>query len=222
MSFEPTMSVYYFALAIVLAVLLLLTVLFVTLRLQKRARVRCVVWDWELILREDGPDEHAMFSFECYLLNDGRLPTSLSGVYVLFVRDGAREVAGRLMDLFSGEELRRVLDLPPGQGMRLSLYATFDGEEAREVSDFRWADLVGRLPNGRIFRRKIAGREDFVVGHKRVGAGRKNFAGSPKRRATSRKDFVADRKRAGASRKNYVRAWWRRPFSPQRIWPEQR
>jgi hypothetical protein len=218
MSLEPTMGIY-FALAIVLAVLLLLTVVFVTLRLQKRARVRCVVWDWELILREDGPDEQAMFSFECYLLNDGRLSTSLSGVYVLFVRDGEREVAGHLMDLFSGEKLRRVWDLPPGQGMRLSLY---EGEEAREVSDFRRADLVGRFPDGRLFRRKIAGREDFVVGHKRVGASRKNFAGSPKRRATSRKDFVADRKRAGVSRKNYVRAWWRRPFSPQKIWPEQR
>ncbi|MBV9455282.1 MAG: hypothetical protein JOZ19_14400 [Rubrobacter sp.] len=212
----------YFALAIVLGVLLLLTVVFVTLRLQKRARVRCVVWDWELVLREDGTDEHAMFSFECYLLNDGRLRTSLSGVYVVFVRDGAREVAGHLMDLFSGEELQRALDLPPGQGIRLSLYSTFEGEEGRKASGFRRADLVGRFPNGRIFRRRIAGREDFVVGHKRVGASRKNFAGSPKRRTTRRKDFVADRKKGGASRKNYVRAWWRRPFSPRKLWREQR
>ena len=221
MTVEPTMDIY-FALAIVLAVLLLLAIVFVTLRLQKRARVRCVVWDWELTSGEDGLDEQAMFSFECYLLNDGRLPTSLSGVYVLFVGDGTREVDGRLMDLFSGEELQRVLDLPPGQGMRLSLYATFEGEEAREVSNFRLADLVGHLSNGRILRRKIAGRGDFVAGHKRVGASRKNFAGSPKRRATSRKDFVADRKRAGASRKNYERAWWRRPFGPRKIWSEQR
>ena len=221
MSPELTKDVY-FALAIVLGVLLLLTVIFVILRLQKRARVRCVVWDWELMSQEDGPDEQVMFLFECYLLNDGSLRTSLSDIYLVFVRDGAREVAGPLMELFSSEELQPVLDLPPGQGVRLSLYSTFEGEEGRKVSGFRRAYLVARLPNGRIFRRRIAGREDFVVGHKRVGASRKNFVGSPKRRVTKRKDFVADRKRGGGGRRNYVRAWWRRPFSPQKLWREQR
>lgn len=186
----------------------LLAVAFVALRLlRRRGKVRCVVWDWELrFFRGGEPGGQAVLSFEGYLLNEGSLPTSLHDARVLFVRDGAREVIGHLRHSDSDEDLQ-VLNLPSCRGVYVSLYATFEGEEAREVPGFWRADLVGRFPNGRIFRRKIAGREDFMAARKKVSASRKDFAASLKKLAASRKNFVADRKRVGAGRKNYARLW---------------
>lgn len=221
MSPEVTAGVYTVLAIWVLAAIGILAVVLVKLYLRRRrGKVRCVVWDWELTFREAGPSGQAVFSFEGYLLNEGPLPTSLRSAQVVFTREGAREVVPvRLRDSASDEHLG-VLNLPPCQEVYVSLYASFEGEEARKLSGFRQADFVARFPDDRTFRQKIAGREDFLAARKKVVASRKDFAGSLKKLAASRRDFVAGRKRAGANRKDYAGPRWRGPSGPRKMRPE--
>ena len=186
------------------AVGLMLVIGFVDRWWRGRGRIRCMAWDWALTYREDGPrGPEAACSFEAHLLNAGRSPSALHRPSVV-LRGGRREVAGRLMDADTGENLR-VIDLPPGRGARVRLAALFEGEEAREVSGLRGAHyyLVGRFPSGRRFERKIAGRGDFVGGRKRLGTSRRDFVAGRKPLGLVRRHFVAGRKKIGASRKNY-------------------
>ncbi len=210
----------YLALAVgVLAVLGVLAVVFVERYFRGRGKVRCVMYDCDLAVMEVGSlGYQAVFSFELYLFNDTPSATSLRRPSVAFLRDDAREVAtGRLRDSASDEDLK-VLELMPRQGVHLSLYAVFEGEEARELSDFRQVDFVGRLPDGEMFEQRIAGRGDFVAERKMVGVRRKHFAASRKKTPISRMDFVAGWKKTPIGRKDYARPWWRRPFGSSSAW----
>ncbi len=122
------------------------------------------------------------------------------------LRDDGRVSTKHLRHLASGEDVE-ALDLGPLQLVRMSVYARFEGEEAREVSDFRRADLVGLFTGGETFRWKIAGRENFVATYKRPGSGRK--------------DFVASLKKSGSERRYYVCPRWGR-LTGTRKTPEHR
>jgi hypothetical protein len=74
------------------------------------------------------------------------------------------------------------------------VYALFEGEEARELSSFRRAALIGHFAGGETLRWKIAGRGDFVAGRKKLGS--------------ERKDFSASLRKGGSERRYYVRTRW--------------
>jgi hypothetical protein len=82
------------------------------------------------------------------------------------------------------------------------VYALFEGEEARKVSGFRRAHLIGLFDGGETFEWKIPGRENFVAGWKRPGS--------------ERKDFAASLKKGSSERRYYVCSRWRRRTSPRK------
>jgi hypothetical protein len=84
----------------------------------------------------------------------------------------------------------------------VSVYAHFEGEEARELLNFRRAGLVGLSERDETFEWRIPGRENFVAGWKRPGS--------------ERKDFSASLKKGGSERKYYVRTRWGRLASSRK------
>jgi len=141
-------------------------------RLRENKKVRCVASGWEMTEAE--PLGWAACSFEVELFNERPSPTGLRGVCVEFLRDGGQPTVGRLR-LPASTEVLGVLNLPPQQWVRMSLHAFFEGQEARSLTDFQRADFVGYFPDGRVFRRKIVERKNFVAGLKKKHASRKNY-----------------------------------------------
>ena len=146
---------------------------FIDRRLKARKKVRCVVTGWDMTEAE--PLGWAACSFEVELFNEETSPTGLRGIRVEFLRDGERPAVGHLR-LPASTEVLWVINLPPQRWERAYLHAFFEGEEAREVANFRRADFVGYFPNGKEFRRKIIERKDFVAARKKKSFSRKNYA----------------------------------------------
>lgn len=198
-SLEATMLTYGAIAGGALAMIGVLTGMFAERYLQERGKVRCVVSDWQLAFYEAGASGgepvRAVCSFEVNLFNERTLPSGLRGVSVAFVQNGEEEVVGRLRSSISDEEVE-VLNLPSRRWVCVSLYGYFEVEEARKLSNFERADLVGYFPDDRKFRQRIVVRKDFVASRKRFVATRKNF--------------VAARKRFAALRKNFTLPWWRK------------
>jgi hypothetical protein len=144
--------------------------------LQERGKLRCVLSGWELA--EVEPLQRALCSFEVYLFNERILATGLHDVSVAFHLDGEQEVVYPLKRSTTAETLS-VLDLPPRRWVHVRPYALFEGQEARKLSAFRRADFVGRLPDGRQFRRTIVARGDFVASQKRSVNARKDYDALP-------------------------------------------
>jgi hypothetical protein len=201
MSPEALAGLYAVLIGGVLAVLGMIAIASVERYLRRRGRVRLVAWDGELTLHA-GPPEKAVFSFEAYLLNARPVSTRLRAPAVAFFRDGAQVAAGPLRDSVFADELG-VLELPPWWEGHVSLYALFEGEQARELTGSLRVEFVCRLSGG-IFGRKIGGRKDFVVDQKKFGTTRKDFVAGRKKFGIARKDFAARRMRLGTSRKNIV------------------
>jgi hypothetical protein len=95
------------------------------------------------------------------------------------------------------------LELQPWQVVYVSVYALFEDEEARKVSGFRRAHVIGLFAGGETFKWKIAGRKNFVAGWKRLGSERKDFAASLKKGSSERRYYVCSR-------------WRRRLTSPRK------
>lgn len=170
--------------------------------LRRRGKVQLVAWDGELTFVHAGPPEKTVFSFEAYLCNARPLSTRLHAPSVAFFRDGVQVAAGPLRGSVLGDELG-ALNLPPWWEGWVSLYALFEGEQARALTGSLRAEFGCRLSGG-MFGRKIGGRKDFVADRKKFGTTRKDFVAGRKRSGTVRKDFAASLKRLGASRKDFV------------------
>jgi len=120
---------------------------------------------------------------------------------VVLHRDDGRVLRSHLRPSASDGPLG-ALELQPWQVVYVSVYALFEGEEARKVSGFRRADLVGLVAGGETFEWKIAARENFVAGWKRPGS--------------ERKDFVASLKKGRSERRYYVRTRWGTLSNPRK------
>ena len=136
-------------------------------RLRDHARVRCVATDWRLEFQKTGALREAVCSFELDLFNEGQLATGLRGVSVALYGEDEKVAIGRLRDPTSKEPLRTI-DLPSRRWTHASAYVVFEDEEARMLSGFRRADLLGRFPDGRVFKLTIVERQDFVASLKKV------------------------------------------------------
>ncbi len=147
-------------------------------RLRERARVRCVATDWQLEFQKSEAQHEAVCSFELDLFNETQLATGLRGVSVALYGEDDKMAIGRLRDPTSKEPVWTI-DLPSRRWTHASAYVAFEGEEARMLSGFRRADLLGRFPDGRVFKLTIVERRDFVA--------------SPKKVAPNRQEYVANR-----------------------------
>ena len=147
-------------------------------RLREHARVRCVATDWQLELQKTGALREAVCSFELDLFNEGQLATGLRGVSVALYGEDETVAIERLRDPTSQEPIW-ALDLPSRRWTHASAFAVFEDEEARILSGFRRADLLGRFPDGRAFELTIVERRDFVA--------------TPKKAVSGRQDYVANR-----------------------------
>jgi hypothetical protein len=147
-------------------------------RLSERARVRCVATDWQLEFQKRGELHEAVCSFELDLFNEAQLATGLRGVSVALYGEEDKVAIGRLRDPTSKKPLWTI-DLPSRRWTHASAYALFEDEEARMLSGFRRADLLGRFPDDRVFKLTIVERRDFVA--------------SPKKVVPSRQEYVANR-----------------------------
>jgi hypothetical protein len=177
----------------VLALMVLPTITFVEEYRRRRRKVRCLAWDWRLTSRRVGSlEQQAVFSFEAYLLNPRPSPMTLHSASMVLHGDDGRVLRNHLRHSAS-EGLLGALELPPWQVVNLSVYALFEGEEARKVSGFRRAGLIGLFAGGETFEWKIAGRENFVVGWKRPGSERKDFAASLKKGRSEQRYYVCSR-----------------------------
>ena len=147
-------------------------------RLRDHARVRCVATDWRLEFQKTGALREAVCSFELDLFNEGQLATGMRGVSVALYGEDEAVAIERLRDRVSKQPLWAI-DLPSRRWTHASAYAVVEGEEARMLSGFRRADLLGRFPDGRTFELTIVERRDFVA--------------SPKRAVSDRHEYVANR-----------------------------
>ena len=147
-------------------------------RLREQARVRCVATDWRLEFQKSGALHQAECSFELDLFNETLLATGLRGVSVALYGEDDKVAIGRLKDPTSKKTLWTI-DLASRRWTHISAYALFEDEEARMLSGFRRADLLGRFPDGRVFKLTIVERGDFVA--------------SPKKVVPSRQEYVANR-----------------------------
>jgi hypothetical protein len=133
-----------------------------------------------------------VFSFEAYLLNPRPSPMTLRSASMVLLGDDGRVLRSDLRHSASDEPLG-ALELQPWQVVYMSVYALFEGEEARKVSGFRRAHLIGLFAGGETFEWKIPGRENFVAGWKRPGSERKDFAASLKKGSSERRYYVRTR-----------------------------
>lgn len=78
---------------------------------------------------------------------------------------------GRLKDPASIEPLWAI-DLPARRWAHANAYAAFEGKDARRLSGFRGANLLGQFPDGRGFDIAIVRRHYFFVSPKKVVSGR--------------------------------------------------
>ena len=140
-------------------------------RFRELPRVKCVAANWELAFEKAGPIRLARCTFEVDLFNEGQLATGLRGVSVaLHVRGEGKEeavVVGRLKDPASKEPLWAI-DLPARRWAHATAYAAFEGEDARMLSGFRGAILLGQFPDGRGFDIAIVRRGNFLASSKEV------------------------------------------------------
>ncbi|CAN5153115.1 hypothetical protein BH18ACT10_BH18ACT10_15030 [soil metagenome] len=157
----------------VLAMLGVLVGVFLERQLQWRGKVRCVVSDWDLSFQHAGELTQATCSFEVDLFNEQPLATGLRDVRVVFIKDDGQEIVGRLRDVLLREGV--TVNLPPREWVHASLHGRFDDREARKLENFRRAEFVGYLPDGRAFRQRIVGRKDFMARRKRLFPGRKDY-----------------------------------------------
>jgi hypothetical protein len=75
-------------------------------------------------------------------------------------------VIGRLKDPASIEPLWAI-DLPARRWAHANAYAAFEGKDARRLSGFRGANLLGQFPDGRRFDIAIVRRHYFFVSQRR-------------------------------------------------------
>jgi hypothetical protein len=143
-------------------------------RLRERARVRCVATDWQLEFQKGGELHEAVCSFELDLFNETQLATGLRSVSVALYGEDEKVAIGRLRDPTS-EQPTWTIDLPSRRWTHASAYVVFEGEEARMLSGFRRADLLGRFPDGRVFKLTIVERRDFVASPKKVVPNRQEY-----------------------------------------------
>ena len=147
-------------------------------RLREHPRVRCVATDWQLEFQKSGELHEAVCTFELDLFNETQLATGLRGVSVALYGEDEKAAVERLRDPTSKEPLWTI-DLPSRRWTHASAYVVFEDEEARMLSGFRRADLLGRFPDGKVFKLTIVERRDFVA--------------SPKKAVSDRQDYVASR-----------------------------
>ncbi len=146
-------------------------------RLREQARVRCVATDWQLEFQKSGELHEAVCSFELDLFNETQLATGLRGVSVALYAEEDEVAIGRLKDPISKEPLWAI-DLPARRWTHASAYVLFEDEEARMLSGFRRADLLGRFPDGRLFKLTIVERKDFVASPKKLVPNRQEYLAS--------------------------------------------
>ena len=146
-------------------------------RLREQTRVRCVATDWQLEFQKSGELHEAECSFELDLFNETQLATGLRGVSVALYGEDDKVAIGRLRDPTSKKPLWTI-DLPSRRWTHASAYVVFEDEEARMLSGFRRADLLGRFPDGRAFKLTIVERRDFVASPKKVVPNRQEYVAS--------------------------------------------
>jgi hypothetical protein len=144
--------------------------------LQGRGKLRCVVSEWELT--EVGPLDRTFCSFEVYLFNERLLATGLRDVSVVLYRDGEERLVCLLKERATSEKLE-VLDLPPRRWVHTRPYAMFEGAEAQRLTGLRRVELVGRFPDGREFKQKVVGRQDFIATRSGPVGPRKDYSARP-------------------------------------------
>ena len=146
-------------------------------RLREQARVRCVATDWQLEFQKSGEVHEAVCSFELDLFNETQLATGLRGVSVALYAEEDKVAIGRLKDPISKEPLWAI-DLPARRWTHASAHVLFEDEEARMLSGFRRADLLGQFPDGRVFKLTIVERRDFVASPKKLVPNRQEYLAS--------------------------------------------
>ena len=146
-------------------------------RLREQARVRCVATDWRLEFQKSGALHEAVCSFELDLFNETQLATGLRGVSVALYGEDDKVAIERLRDPTSKEPLWAI-DLPSRRWTHASAYVLFEDDEARMLSGFRRADLLGRFPDGKVFKLTIVERRDFVASPKKVVSSRQEYVAS--------------------------------------------
>jgi hypothetical protein len=177
----------------VLALMVLPAIMFIEEHRRRRRKVRCLACNWRLTSQRVGSlEQQAMFSFEAYLLNPRPSPMTLRSASIVLHGDDGRVLRSHLRHSASDGPLG-ALELQPWQVVYVSVYALFEGEEARKVSGFRRAHLISLFAGGETFKWKIAGRKNFVVGWKRPGSERKDFAASFKKGRSERRYYVCSR-----------------------------
>ena len=200
---EVVREFYPLLIPVVLALMVLPAITFVEEHRRRRRKVRCLACNWRLTSRRVGSleQQQVVFSFEAYLLNPRPFPMTLSGASMVLLGDNGRVLRSDLRHSVSDGPLG-ALELQPWQVVYVSVYALFEGEEARELSGFRRAHLIGLFAGGETFEWKIPGRENFVAGWKRAGSERKDFAASLKKGSSERRYYVCSRwRRLTSSRK---------------------
>ena len=138
--------------------------------LDQRKKVQFTVWNWELALfPEAGSGGQAVCVLEGYLFNRMNLPAKLHRVSMAFSQNGQQRVIGRLRGSDTDETLE-ALHLPPRQGVDVSLYSLFEGKEAQELLNLKRADFVGHFPDGKTFRKKLAGKKDIASSREKLSS----------------------------------------------------
>jgi hypothetical protein len=145
--------------------------------LREQARVRCVASDWQLEFQKSGALHEAVCSFELDLFNETQLATGLRGVSVALYGEEDKVAIERLRDPTSKEPLWTI-DLPSRRWTHASAYVLFEDGEARMLSGFRRADLLGWFPDDRVFKLTIVERRDFVASPKRIVPDRQEYVAS--------------------------------------------
>lgn len=139
--------------------------------LDQRKMVRFAVSGFNLALfPESGRGGQALGVLEGYFFNKTRSPVKLHRVSMAFRQNGVQKVIGPLRDSASDEYLEAV-SIPPRRGINVSLYALFNGEEVQELLDLtglKRAEFVGRFPDGKALRKKLAGLKVLANSRKRA------------------------------------------------------
>ena len=176
MSPQAVAAIYGGLVGGVLAMIGVLAGMFLESRLQRHGKLRCVVSNWELT--EVTPLGQAFCTFEVYLFNESILATGLRDISIAFYQDSESELVCSLKDRPSAQSFR-VLDLPPRRWVHARPYALFEADEAQRLIDFRRVEVVGRFPDGSIFRQMVVSREDYVVTRSRPVGSRMDYAARP-------------------------------------------
>ena len=140
-------------------------------RFRELPRVKCVAANWELAFEKAGPIRLATCTFKVDLFNEGQLATGLRGVSVALRvgGEGGRGGGHGWTPQRSHFQRASLGYRPAGPALgHANAYAAFEGKDARMLSGFQGANLLGQSPDGRGFDIAIVRRGNFLASSKKV------------------------------------------------------